>query len=366
MSNFIGPALPPHLQRKLKLDESKETSKSEQREISNDVIGPVLPSELINRLSPAGTDSKDEISQVHSLSFQSHDIPHFQENEFPRIGPALPLHLKEDDTALQISQTNSKDTNYDDDSSVLILDAEMSDEESYKDNEMYGPALPPDLRIASTIERGRKLDNFVADSDKDVVGPIPLPEGTESTTYIQQQVESRALRMKRKLAEESESEGLTAMKRESWMLELPPDRMADFGLGPRQFRTRPQLEKGDRSVWTDTPTNCHQKKHLQEEKSSKMDDLERREIDERDRMMQCRVEEHSEKNRKISLLESHQKKLKKKKKKDREEGKTEERRPFDRNIDLLANRFDESQKKAIFKKAQLLNDRFASGQSKFL
>lgn len=42
------------------------------------------------------------------------------------------------------------------------------------------------------------------------------------------------------------------------------------------------------------------------------------------------------------------------------------RRPFSRDIDLKVNRFDEAQKKAIFKKAQLLDDRFSAGQSKFL
>jgi hypothetical protein len=52
--------------------------------------------------------------------------------------------------------------------------------------------------------------------------------------------------------------------------------------------------------------------------------------------------------------------------KQKEEGTSEVRRPFDRNIDLQANRFDEAQKKAIFKKAQLLDDRFSSGRSKFL
>lgn len=52
--------------------------------------------------------------------------------------------------------------------------------------------------------------------------------------------------------------------------------------------------------------------------------------------------------------------------KEKEEGKREERRPFDRSVDLQTNRFDEAQKKVILKKAQLLNDRFASGQSKFL
>lgn len=42
------------------------------------------------------------------------------------------------------------------------------------------------------------------------------------------------------------------------------------------------------------------------------------------------------------------------------------RRPFSRDLDLKVNRFDEAQKKAILKKAQLLDDRFSSGHSKYL
>lgn len=52
--------------------------------------------------------------------------------------------------------------------------------------------------------------------------------------------------------------------------------------------------------------------------------------------------------------------------KEEKEGKKKERRPFDRNIDLQVNRFDDAQKKAIFKKAQLLDTRFSSGESKYL
>ena len=52
--------------------------------------------------------------------------------------------------------------------------------------------------------------------------------------------------------------------------------------------------------------------------------------------------------------------------KEKEEGKHKERRPFDRSVDLQTSKLDEAQKKVILKKAQLLNDRFASGQSKFL
>jgi hypothetical protein len=49
------------------------------------------------------------------------------------------------------------------------------------------------------------------------------------------------------------------MRRENWMLELPPEQAADFGLGPRQFRIRTKPESGDRSVWTDTPADRLQK-----------------------------------------------------------------------------------------------------------
>lgn len=38
------------------------------------------------------------------------------------------------------------------------------------------------------------------------------------------------------------------------------------------------------------------------------------------------------------------------------------RRPFNRDVDLQANRFDQAQKKAILKKAQMLDDRFARGK----
>jgi len=53
--------------------------------------------------------------------------------------------------------------------------------------------------------------------------------------------------------------GSGPMKRENWMLELPPEQAADFGLGPRQFRVRTKPESGDRSVWTDTPADRLQK-----------------------------------------------------------------------------------------------------------
>ena len=51
------------------------------------------------------------------------------------------------------------------------------------------------------------------------------------------------------------------MVRESWMTELPPE-MKAFGLGPRKFRANAAPEKGDRSVWTDTPADREKKQKV--------------------------------------------------------------------------------------------------------
>ena len=44
-----------------------------------------------------------------------------------------------------------------------------------------------------------------------------------------------------------------ALKREEWMTELPPE-MKPSGIGARKFR-KTNFDPGDRSVWTDTPTD---------------------------------------------------------------------------------------------------------------
>lgn len=47
--------------------------------------------------------------------------------------------------------------------------------------------------------------------------------------------------------------------RESWMIELPEDKPNFCGLGPRQFLRKTPQQKGDRSVWTDTPADKERK-----------------------------------------------------------------------------------------------------------
>ena len=72
-----------------------------------------------------------------------------------------------------------------------------------------------------------------------------------------------------------------------------------------------------------------------------------------------------------SLVELHDKEMSKKKKRDKSARETSsssktERRPFDRDVDLQANRFDEAAKKAMLKNARKLNDKFSSGNQKYL
>ena len=75
----------------------------------------------------------------------------------------------------------------------------------------------------------------------------------------------------------------------------------------------------------------------------------------------------------ISLFQKKEKKeKKKKKKKEKEKEKSKdkkektERRPFDRDMDLKANVFDDAKKKALIKKSAVLNTRFGHGGSQFL
>lgn len=81
----------------------------------------------------------------------------------------------------------------------------------------------------------------------------------------------------------------------------------------------------------------------------------------RDKEMERISNELNQKRGSESLMDRHTKKVKKEKSK-----KPEERRPFDRDLDLQVNRFDDAQKAAMLKKAGQLNDRFSRGGQKFL
>lgn len=315
---------------------------------------------------------------VSSLSSQEEAIEK-EDNTADYFGPALPP---------AVIQQASKDTGSADEADTGVIGPSLpphlvkNNHEEDQTSRVIGPTLPTNLQSppeAKDASSESELSPFseeepsAAEEDDDFIGPMP---GASTSSRTQLELEQRALELKLRHLDSDryDPKSSAAQSREDWMLELPDIRkVPDMGLGARQFRTREKLEIGDRSVWTDTPsererkkTSGHSSKDVAREREQ---EDERRRVAERDRQQEDMIKRHKKKHKRDkSLLELHQKKAKKEKKKKDSERDPDEptRRPFDRNIDLHANRFDEAQKKAIFKKAQLLDTRFSSGASKYL
>lgn len=247
-------------------------------------------------------------------------------------------------------------------------------------DEYYGPALPPSKPAPSSEARIlgptlppaeilAKIQNNAysseEDDDEDMIGPVP-----GSSNY---ELEKRAIELKlSQLTGESSSSKTETSGREEWMLELPRvQSLTSMGLQARQFRAKERPDFSDRTSWTDTPEEREKKvkgptdKEIKREKER---EKRARHIAKRDAEQEAIVKKHKKKHKRDeSLVDIHEKKLKKKKKKEeRDRDGKPLRRPFDRDQDLQVNKFDEAQKKAVLKKAQLLDTRFSSGESKFL
>ncbi|XP_026806696.1 GPALPP motifs-containing protein 1 [Rhopalosiphum maidis] len=243
-------------------------------------------------------------------------------------------------------------------------------------NHSYGPSLPPHLvpqkrAPGPSLPLDFKIEESVVaqqiDDDISGFGPLPaeLITSDSEQLFIQKQLELRAEYMKRKFAGEVYDDVKQETVREKWMLELPPEKAANLGLGARQFRKREAPDMSNRSEWTDTPSDKERK--VQEPKTADETDMEALKmiaIQKRDEQME-KLAETSVKRKPYSLLEMHQEKLKKQKKEKIKEGPVE-RRPFSREIDLQCNKFDDAQKQSILKKASQLNNRFSQGESRFL
>jgi len=283
------------------------------------------------------------------------------------IGPTLPPHLQQ-----RRNEEDSSGCSGDEDFTGPRLPAvacrgpeptpQEGEEESSDDD--FGPALPPHLASRSrwSRRRRRKVSQDLSDSDEDCIGPKPPKPGESSSlqsTHISD-IERRAKSMRDKI------EGLDKkeVKRESWMMELPDAKAKSFGLGPRTFSRKGATVIGDRSAWTDTPEQRAKRARgeIQEQDETETTDYLINKA--RDETMSKVSEELKDKKGRDTLLEMHEKKRMKKAKK--EKNKEEVRRPFDRDLDLGANKFDEAQRKLMVKKAAQIDSRFTSGSRKYL
>lgn len=335
MSNNIGPSLPPHLQEK---------KESEERN-----IGPALPPWLQNR-------SQGEDSCKHE-NLTSDDS----------IGPTLPPILK-----------NYEDVEKDGGDVDVVAAAgpalppwmrKGKISEANDDNEdSFGPSLPPGYRkpILGPQLPGNIASNEDSDDDEPVIGPLPPSANDDHVLSVAEQFEQRSKKMKDKLEGREQPKKL---EREEWMTELPP-LLQGFASGPRKFRAKEKNEIGDRSVWTETPSDRAKKaaQGIIPKTISDEERINREAWAKRDAEIAKKLSDQPASERSESLMNMHEKARKRKLKEDQESGEANIRRPFDREVDLQTNRFDDAAKKRFIKKTQGLSSRFSTGStsSKFL
>ncbi|XP_043472478.1 myb-like protein X [Leptopilina heterotoma] len=313
------------------------------------IIGPTMPSS-----SHKSTNLEDDNLSSNKWEKKSkskkHEDEELLEEPFRKrtIGPSLPPHLS--------SKQSESDEDDDDDDEVYgpVLPSHLTNKDKmHSKGKIYGPTLPSELKTDCV---SAESDD---DDDDDVIGPLPADHSAHKTSIVQQSLELRAQRLQYELMTQHTSK---EKKREEWMTELPAVQAVSLGLGPRKFKTRDGPDLSDRSSWSDTPADKMRKK--QEKAEERLAAIANKEEPIKEFFVKEESSEKSKKRHK-SLLEIHQKKLKKKKKKEEKEAREKNkstRRPFDRDIDLESNRFDEAQKKHIFMKAQLLDDRFTRGK----
>ncbi|OAD47014.1 hypothetical protein WN48_05776 [Eufriesea mexicana] len=296
-----GPALPPQL----------ITNSSNNMESSKDVhfIGPCLP-------ETSAQDICERIEKDTSNDITQDNITQdFVSNSDTIFGPALPPHL--------LKQKCNNETN----------------------TKIIGPILPNIVTLINNNEV-----NQIESENEDDIGPLPANHPALESNYVYRQLEQRAQQIKNEQKEE----------REEWMTELPPTQINNLGLTSRKFRMKAGPDMSDRSCWTDTPAKraekCKQEKEKLYDVKTSIGDLSKGNNE---------TECLENKKREKSLLEIHQNELQKKKQKEEKRAKSTGqtiRRPFDRDIDLQINQFDQTRKNAVINKAQHLDERFSRGK----
>ncbi|XP_033127066.1 GPALPP motifs-containing protein 1-like isoform X2 [Anneissia japonica] len=337
--------------------------------MSGDNIGPILPPSFSRPSTYSdGSTSDTEATIGPALP------PNFRSNKAKNtsyIGPVLPqstsnvtqnrndLGVSVVDPINEISSSCTTNRTLSPGSSCAKTEP-CSFVSSSQGDMCYGPALPPGFK--QSVEVGEPIEED-DDTDDDMIGPMPATGNEVSSSSVASEFEARAEAMKNRLTGKSEEK----VERETWMMELP-DYGKNFGLGPRTFRKNAAPSKQDRSGWTETPADREKRiKDLQEkamsaDSTSKHKKNDREEKSKRDQEIEERISTFNQNTRGTSLVDMHQKELKRKMQEDDNE--PQERRPFDREVDLQVNRFDDAKKKRLLKESAKLNDKFSHGSDR--
>ncbi|KOX67878.1 hypothetical protein WN51_06924 [Melipona quadrifasciata] len=301
-----GPALPPQL--------TIDSSISMESDEDVHFIGPCL-----SKNDAQDTNVRTEKDTLHSINRDN-----IMQNDTDVVfGPALPPHL--------LKQKYNNETN----------------------TKIIGPTLLNTV----TLFNDNEVNQIESENEDESIGPLPVNHPALDSNHVQRQLEQRA----QLIRNEQKNEDSKVNQREEWMIELPPTQIDNLGLTSRKFRMRSGPDMSDRSCWTDTPAKKAEKRKQREEEKLHNVQTSVRDLFEESDKTECRKSKKREK----SLLEIHRNQLQKEKRKEEKKAKSTGqaiRRPFDRDIDLTVNRFDQSQKNAIIHKAQYLDERFSRGK----
>lgn len=286
-----------------KSDDRKPSSKDSRR------AGRSQKEQSVEPVASRRDDGNDQ--GVSGPSLPQHLTKSADEYEPDVCGPSLPPHMLSKATGEGVS-----------DAGKSTQRSPTPDPESSK-NRVVGPVLPNhiNLEALASFQTHSEIITDISDSDVEddanLIGPA-LP-GT-SRTDAQLELERRALELKLAQLNDSDAEDNNEPTRDEWMTALPDVRkVAGMGLVARQFKTKAGPELGDRSGWTDTPSDRARRAQQpgptpEEVILDRQRDAEAIFRAKRDAEQEKAVSKHKKKHkRNQSLLDIHQKKLKKKK-----------------------------------------------------
>ncbi|XP_024937393.1 RNA-binding protein 25 isoform X2 [Cephus cinctus] len=256
--DIYGPALPPKLFKCLNRE-----SPEEHESANKDSLVIKMDNNSIQRPKPNGSPENSESTRT-IVSSISGSIGSDDLNDEGTCGPVLPgTSIKKAEPVLQPDPSRIIGPTL-----PPYLSKSTEDEDNLESS--FGPALPPRLMQqkkgdpeleniigpclpngSGSLDDGNAMETIESDSeDENMMGPLPADHPAATNSYVQQQLERRARRIKDEFREKDNDQ---TKKREEWMMELPPAQAVNLGLGPRKFRIRPGPDMSDRSSWTDTP-----------------------------------------------------------------------------------------------------------------